>query len=250
MTSEHTGVDSGDHAPAVRLGGWLHIPSGFGTEIMAAAGYDWLCIDRQHGLIGESDMFDMIRAMAGTGVEPAVRVSSVSAGEIGRALDAGAVTIIVPNIVSVDETVTAAQACAFMPQGRRSFAATRSKLFGAPTVQCFAMIETAAALEQLDEIAAIPGLTGLFVGPADLRRALLFDDAAVRAAVRKVGQACADHGLVAGAFVGGADIAGWCEMGYTFLALDSDSTLLLAAATDLLARARTSRSTDAGPAAT
>lgn len=249
MTSEHTGADQGDHAQAVQLGAWLHIPSGFGTEIMAAAGYDWCCIDRQHGLIGESDMFDMIRAIAGTGVEPAVRVSSANAGEIGRALDAGAVTIIVPNIVSVDEAVTAAQACTFMPQGRRSFAATRSKLFGAPTVRCFAMIETAAALEQLNDIAATPGLTGLFVGPADLRRALLFDDAAVRAAVREVAQACADHGLVAGAFVGGADVAGWCDLGYTFLALDSDSTVLFAAATDLLARARTSLSSDAGRAA-
>jgi 4-hydroxy-2-oxoheptanedioate aldolase len=222
----------------VALGAWLHIPSGFGAEIVSAGGFDWCCIDRQHGLIDEGDMFDMIRAISGVGIEPVVRVSGANASEIGRALDAGASTIIVPNVVSLDEAVTATQACAFMPDGRRSFAATRSKLFDPPAVRCMVMIETAPALEHLAQIAALPGLAGLFVGPADLRRALRFDDEAVATALRRVAGICAEHGLVPGAFVGTADISEWCSLGYRFLALDSDSNLLFSSATSLLARAR------------
>jgi 4-hydroxy-2-oxoheptanedioate aldolase len=232
-------MNPGSMNETVAIGSWLHIASGFGAEIMSAGGFDWSCIDRQHGLIDDGDMFDMIRAISGMGIEPVVRVSSANAGEIGRALDAGATTIIVPNIVSVDEAVIAVEACSFMPEGRRSFSTTRSKLFSSrATVRCMVMIETASALDQLPQIAGVRGLAGLFVGPADLNLALLSDEEAVKTAIRRVADICAENNLVAGAFVGSEDVARWVALGYSFLALNSDSNLLLAAATELVSRAR------------
>ena len=222
------------------LGAWLHIPSGFAAELLATAGFDWCCIDRQHGLIGESDMFDMIRAIAGRGIEPAVRVSGAAPAEIGRALDAGASTVIVPNISSLAEAEAAAAACHFQPEGRRSYATTRSKAVPpGRSPRCFLMIETAPALALVDEIAAIRGVAGMFIGPADLLRALDDDPQALAAAVDRVAATCRSQGLEAGAFLGDGDVTTWGDLGFSFLALASDSVLLHSAATELVKRCRT-----------
>jgi 4-hydroxy-2-oxoheptanedioate aldolase len=228
------------------LGGWCHIPGGFAAEVMGAAGFDWCLVDRQHGLIGEAEMFDMLRALAISATPSFVRVSQTDHGEIGRALDAGAHGIVVPQVGSVEEARAAVAACRYSPTGGRSLGPSRLKLYGRAdplqanaSVICLPMIESRAGLEALEEIADVEGVDGLFVGPGDLGLELGIAGEEFDAVLRRIARACADRGKLAGAFgMGAARIPGWIELGYSFLAVDSDASFLLAAARAALSESR------------
>src|SRR5688500_7695108 len=88
-------------SPAV--GAWCTIGNGLVGELLGATGVDYVCIDRQHGLITEGELFALLTALAAAPVTPVVRVSSNEPGEIGRALDAGAGAVIVPMVDSAEE---------------------------------------------------------------------------------------------------------------------------------------------------
>jgi 4-hydroxy-2-oxoheptanedioate aldolase len=228
------------------LGGWCHIPGGFAAEVLAAAGFDWILVDRQHGLIGEPELFDMLRALSISGTPSFVRVSQTDHGEIGRALDAGAHGIVVPQVDSVQEARAAAAACRYAPTGARSIGPSRLKFYGRAdpaaanaSVVCLAMIESQAGLDAAEAIADVDGIDGLFVGPADLGLSTGLQGAAFDDALRRVAAVCAERGKLAGAFgMGAARIPGWIELGYSFLAVDSDATFLLEAARAALSDAR------------
>ena len=229
------------------LGGWCHIPGGFSAEIAAAAGFDWCCVDRQHGMLGEAEMIEMVRALTLTGTPTLVRVSGCERAEIGRALDAGADGVIVPVIGSAAEARAAAEACAFPPDGSRSWATTRSKLYqdipdpevSNRSITCLPMVETAGALREVEEIAMLPGVDALFAGPADLRIELGLSEAELEEACRSVVGACAAAEKPAGVFAGGADRVGyWLDLGFEVVAIQSDSALLLGAAREAVASGR------------
>lgn len=230
----------------ITLGGWCQLPGGFAAEVMGAAGFDWCLIDRQHGLIGEAEMFDMLRALTISGTPAYVRVSQTDHGEIGRALDAGAHGVVVPQVGSVQEARAAVAACRYAPQGSRSIGPTRARLHGTAgtqeanaTVLCLPMIESRAGLDAVEAIADVDGVDGLFVGPADLGLDLGIEGEAFDAVLRRIATACHDRGKLAGAFGMGAErIVGWVGLGYEFLAIDSDATFLLTAARDALSAAR------------
>jgi len=235
------------------LGGWLHIPSGFAAEVMAAAGFDWCLIDRQHGLIGEAEMFDMLRALSISGTPSFVRVPRTDHAEIGRALDGGAHGVVVPQVDSADEARMVVRACRYAPDGARSIGPSRLKLYGRAdpkeanaSVLCLPMIESRAGLEAVEEIAAVEGVDGLFVGPADLGLDLGLQGDALDDVLRRIAQACAAQGKLAGAFgMGAARIPRWIELGYEFLAVDSDATFLLGAARAAVSDARRALPQDA-----
>jgi 4-hydroxy-2-oxoheptanedioate aldolase len=220
------------------LGGWLHIPGGFAAEVMAAAGFDWCLVDRQHGLIGEADLFDMLRALSISGTPAFVRVSQIDHGEIGRALDAGAAGVVVPQVDSEQQARVAAAACRYAPAGRRSVGPARARLYGTADPQaanervlCLPMIESRAGLDAVETIADVDGVDGLFVGPSDLALDTGLQGAELDDALRRIAGVCRERGKLAGAFGGGADrITWWLELGYEFLAVDSDAALLLSAA--------------------
>lgn len=191
------------------LGGWCALPSAVSAEAVARSGYDWVCIDMQHGVSDYANACEMIRAVDLTGAVPIVRVPWNEPGIIGRVLDAGALGIIVPMIQTVDDAKRAVEAGLYPPLGRRSFGPLRVALRDGPDyfktanerVGVFPMIETSDALASVDKILAVPGVTGAFVGPADLSVALglapadndgaaLFDDALTRivAACRGAGK--------------------------------------------------------------
>jgi 4-hydroxy-2-oxoheptanedioate aldolase len=229
------------------LGGWCHLPGSFSAEIIASAGFDWCCVDRQHGMIDEGSLFDMVRVLDLAGTPPLVRVSSSDPYEIGRALDAGARGVIVPVIRSVAEAERAASACRFASEGIRSWATTRLKLRQAvpdplavnDSTVCLVMIETREGLRDVSAIAELPGVDGLFVGPADLRLELDLDAEGLREACRAVVEACRANGKVAAVFAGGSEhVQDWFAQGFELIAIDSDSVLLLAAARDAVAAAR------------
>ena len=162
------------------INGWCSMPGGFSAELMAGMGWDTVTVDTQHGLIGYSEMLAMLQAISTTAATPLVRVSWNQPGEIMRALDAGAYGVICPMINDAAECAAFVQACRYPPDGFRSSGPTRAVVYGGAGYHAeanaemltFAMIETAAGLENLDAIVATPGLDGVYVGPSDLSLAM------------------------------------------------------------------------------
>ncbi|MEM7301799.1 MAG: aldolase/citrate lyase family protein [Pseudomonadota bacterium] len=158
------------------LNGWLSIPSGFSAEIVASQGYDSVTIDMQHGMIEFGDCLTMLQAMAASRTTPLVRVPWLEPGIVMKVLDAGAYGVICPMVNTREQAERLVSYLRYPPDGNRSFGPTRA-LFSAGSdyasaansqVICLAMIETAEAMENLDEIVATPGLDGVYIGPADL----------------------------------------------------------------------------------
>lgn len=191
------------------LGAWLMIPSAASAEEVARAGFDYCCIDMQHGLVDYPSAVEMIRAIQLGGASPFVRVPWNEPGIIAKMLDAGAQGIIIPMVNSVAEAEAAVAACKYPPVGSRSHAPTRGARnfaladLNASTV-CAPMIETRQALDALDDILKVPGLDAVYVGPSDLSVSLglgpgnsdgeeAFDDALAR-----VVSACESHRIIPG----------------------------------------------------
>ena len=157
-------------------GAWLSLPDAHAAETMAQAGFDYLCVDMQHGVIGYAEAVHMLRAIGTGDSTPFVRVPWNEPGIIGKMLDAGAYGIIIPMVNTPDEAADAVAACRYAPAGRRSYGPNRVAYYaGADYYQhadreiaCIPMIETAGAVECLDDILAVPGIDAVYVGPADL----------------------------------------------------------------------------------
>lgn len=162
--------DSGDTA----VGGWVNMPSPIGAEIMAGLDLDYICIDMQHGLIDYSDALALLASITGRSVTPVIRVPWNAPNHIGKALDAGAMGVIVPMVNSEDECRQAVEAASYPPTGRRSYGPTRAMIVEGPEyftearVAVIPMIETAEALANLDAILSVEGTSAVYVGPADL----------------------------------------------------------------------------------
>ncbi len=157
------------------LGVWLNMADSQVTEIATAAEYDWVCIDLQHGLAEMSDLPRLLPIVEKTGTFKMVRVLSNDAAVIGRVLDLGADGVIVPMIDTVEQAAAAAAACRYPPTGSRSCGPTRAMAYDPKylahandAVMCVVMIETAEGFANVSEIAALPGVDALFVGPVDL----------------------------------------------------------------------------------
>lgn len=225
------------------LNGWSVIPGGFLAEVMASLGWDALTIDMQHGIIGQPDMVAMLQAISTTAITPMVRLAANDATLIGQALDAGAMGVICPLINSPEEAARFVAACRYPPHGVRSSGATRAMIYagfdyGAAAndqVLKFAMIETADALRRLDEIAATPGLDGLYIGPSDLSLALGGtqgfdkDEPHMLEAYAAIAAACQRNGLTAGIHTASPAFAGrMAAMGFRFITLVGDFNFILA----------------------
>jgi 4-hydroxy-2-oxoheptanedioate aldolase len=181
------------------------------AETLALAGFDYLYLDQQHSVGGLASPVEMLRATARTGTTALVRVAANDPVLIGRALDAGAEGVIVPNVESVEAARRAAAAAHYPPGGVRSWGPTRSAFGLGPDpatvngrVLCLVMIETAEGVANAREITAVPGVHGVYVGPGDLAVSLGLDpvtgprDERHRAAVAEIVAACEAAGIAAG----------------------------------------------------
>jgi 2-keto-3-deoxy-L-rhamnonate aldolase RhmA len=215
------------------LGGSAHLGAG-SIPALAAAGYDWIWMDCQHGPYDEGDAAAVLRGLVGAPFAVAVRVSHNDAAAIGRVLDAGADAVIVPLVDSAQEAADAVAACRYPPAGVRSFGPGRSDLgFDLDVLEgraaCFVMVESANALRDVDAIAAVEGLAGIVVGPIDLGISLGVAprDAAgserVFAALAEIHAACERAGIVPGVVGLGAEHARRCvELGFRFVGVGAD----------------------------
>jgi 4-hydroxy-2-oxoheptanedioate aldolase len=158
------------------LNGWLSIPSSWTAELMAHQGWDSLTVDTQHGLIGYDVALPMLQAISTTSTMPLARVAWNEPAGIMKLLDAGAFGIICPMINTRAEAEAFVGACRYAPQGYRSAGPTRASIYaGADYLQqanasiiTLAMIETAQAVQNVDDIMSVTGLDGIYIGPSDL----------------------------------------------------------------------------------
>lgn len=233
------------------VGGWCVIPSPFSAELMGRAGYDWVCIDMQHGLVGYDALVPMLQALQGTGTPSLVRVPWNSPDHIMKALDAGAQGVVVPMVNSVADARAAVGACRYPPDGYRSWGPIRASFANSSfnpawanrDVVCVVMIETAAAVANAGEILSVPGIDAVYVGPNDLAVTHgMTPDARVTDArheelVLGIKRACDQAGVVAGIHCSGWDTAArWREHGFRMLNIDSDAVFLGAGAREVLRR--------------
>jgi 4-hydroxy-2-oxoheptanedioate aldolase len=235
------------------IGSWATIGNGVSAELMGRAGLDFVALDGQHGGIDWHNMADTLRAVELGGTQTLVRVPWCTADYIMRTLDLGAGGVIVPMVSNAQQAAEAAQACRYPPHGNRSFGKVRS--YYSPegeTIEplCFVMIETAEAMENLDAIAATPGVDGLFVGPVDLALSLghglsLQMSDAILDACRKVIEAAGRHGVIPGcAALGNDNARQLAAIGTRFIAIGSDSGFVRAGAAATVALARELRGDD------
>jgi 4-hydroxy-2-oxoheptanedioate aldolase len=220
------------------VGGWLSVPSSYTAEIMAHQGFDWLCIDAQHGVIDYAAAVPMLQAISTTETVPFVRVPWNEPSVIMKYLDAGAYGVIVPMVNSKEEAERAVAACRYPPLGMRSHGPNRVNLYAGPgysqeandEVACVIMIETAEALENLDAILGVPGVDACYIGPADLSLALGLpprgdnDDPRHKAAVARIREAAVRHGIAPGIHCASAAFAAEkAAEGFLMITLTSDA---------------------------
>jgi 4-hydroxy-2-oxoheptanedioate aldolase len=227
------------------LGGWCSIPSAFSAELMGRSGFDWVCVDTQHGLIGYDQMTLMLQGLAITRTPAFVRVPWNAPDHIMKALDAGAEGIIVPMVSSAADAAAAVAASRYPPDGTRSWGPVRAALdvpgyspqAGNRRTVLAVMIETPGGVENVDEILAVPGVDAVYIGPADLALshgmapALDVTDPVHRGLIETVLAACKRHQVTAGIHCDRADtVRRWWDAGFEMCTLASDATLMRAAA--------------------
>jgi 4-hydroxy-2-oxoheptanedioate aldolase len=233
------------------VGAWCMMPNGFGAEVLAAAGFDYVCIDWQHGILGYDALPPMLTAMMRFPVTRVVRVPENNATVIAKALDAGAQAIIVPLVSSPEEAERAAAACHYPPGGIRSYGPIRPAVLGEdPTATdaatlCLPMIETREGLDAAEEICAVNGVDGIYIGPSDLALSLglqpfaAFGEREHADAIERVRKACAAKGIAAGIHLySGAQAVPYITAGFRMVTVAVDAALVALAARNELAAAR------------
>jgi 4-hydroxy-2-oxoheptanedioate aldolase len=232
-------------------GAWLLLPDPVGAELITASGMDFVCIDLQHGLMGDAVALSMVQAVAASGASPLIRVVRNDPAVIGRALDLGAHGVIVPNVDTPEQAAAAVAACRYPPGGVRSYGPVRTPVALGPSlaelddVACVVMIESAQAVAAAVNIAATPGVDAMYVGPSDLGLSLGFgpqvaaDDPRLRTALGAVRTAGDRAGIPVGIHaVAGRTAARLRAAGFRLVTVASDAELLIAGSALALRTAR------------
>jgi 4-hydroxy-2-oxoheptanedioate aldolase len=158
------------------LNAWLSIGSSYSAEILAHLPYDAVTVDLQHGMFDLETALGMLQAVSTSKAVPMVRVPDNDPWVIQKLLDMGAYGVICPMIDTREQCEAFVRAMRYPPQGERSFGPARGLLYGGEdyakraneTLLSWAMIETETALANCEAIAAVEGLSGLYIGPSDL----------------------------------------------------------------------------------
>ena len=215
-------------------------------ESLSRSGLDYVIIDTEHGCFSEETTADLIVAAERNGLIPFVRIGDTRRPYVLRMLDIGARGLIVPNIRSVDQVKELVTHAKFPPVGNRGYCPNRTTGWGADAwsqdvqqymAECnrrcklIPQCETREALERIEEIAALPGVDGIFVGPCDLSIdlgiPLEFDNPVLIAAVERILRACRENGKESVIFAGNmADAVKWAEKGYDSIAYSLDASVL------------------------
>jgi len=232
----------------LQIGLWSTLCSPMGAEIIAHSGFDWIVLDTEHAPNELPGLVAQLQAMGRGTAAPVVRAAWNDAVLIKRILDIGTQSILLPYIQTVEEARRAVQAVRYPPLGIRGVSSSsRASQYGrvkdylvqADAQICLLVqIETQAALSQLEAIAAIDGVDGVFIGPADLSASLGHlgniqhpdTQSAIQEAARRLKQLGKPAGILTGVE---ADARRYIEWGYNFVAVGADTTLLARSADEL-----------------
>ncbi len=239
-------------APGARIGLWLGLADPYAAELCATAGFDWLLIDGEHGPNDLRSMLGALQAVAPYPSHPVVRIPQGDAVLIKQVLEIGATTLLVPMVETAAQARDLVRATRYPPQGVRGVGSglARSSRWGArpdylqqanDSVCLLVQVETASALAQLDAIAAVEGVDGVFIGPADLSASMghLGDPGhpdvqrAIDSAIDRILAAGKAPGILA---VDDALARRYIGMGARFVAVGVEATLLARAARALATR--------------
>ncbi|OBA61283.1 aldolase [Mycobacterium sp. 1100029.7] len=230
-------------------GGWITGPTVIGPEEFARAGYDYVGFDAQHGYLDDADIAGILRRLEHVPIATAVRLPNADPAPIGRVADAGADAVFIAMIESAGQAAAAVAATRYPPAGVRSFGPLRASMGVDPAahedrVSVFVMIETAAALANLRDIFAVDGLTGIYIGPADLAISMGHEPVGstrhpeVRDAIISVHRAATDAGLVTGIHANdGRTGHAMAQLGFQMITLAAESQALRRGATEHLREA-------------
>lgn len=242
-------------AGEVQLGTWMMTGSDTVAEAMATVGFDFLVLDQEHVPVDSLDAIRIDRAIRNTSNKtvPLYRLAWNDVVLIKRALDGGANSLMVPFINSAEEAKVAVEAAYYPPLGKRGFAAVhRASMYGSNTdflreaneELCFILqMETPEAIDNMEEIAAVKGITGFFIGPGDMSAAMGHtgnpSHPEVQAKIAEGLDKAKTLGLPCGIVGGTPELANkYQEMGFSFVALGSDMSYLMARAKEQLAAIR------------
>jgi len=223
-----------------QIGIWSSLCSHISAEVLSDAGFDWVLLDSEHSPNELPIVQNQLDAMIGSSAEPIVRPAWNDTVLIKRFLDIGARTLLLPYVQNAEEARRAVAATRYPPQGVRGVSGcTRANRYGRikdyfkrvhDELCVLVQVETRAAMANLEEIAAVEGVDGVFIGPNDLAADMgylgnwqhpevwkVMEDAARR--IKKAGKA-------PGILVGEADGKRCLDMGYLFVAVGSDLVML------------------------
>jgi 4-hydroxy-2-oxoheptanedioate aldolase len=242
------------------FGAWLSSPSSVNAEVAAQVGFDYVCCDNQHGALDYQVTVSMIQAIELGGGNPIVRVPWNEPGIIGKVLDAGAQGVIVPMVNTAEEAASVVRSACYPPIGARSFGPMmvggRVRNYASMAndiVAVVPMVETVEALRNLDEILATPGISAVYVGPADLSFSLGLppqnndDRSEFTEALLRITSACRNAGVVPGIHASGALAERRLEQGFRMITVSADVLSMRRGMAEELAQ---SRGAATGPKAT
>jgi 2-keto-3-deoxy-L-rhamnonate aldolase RhmA len=230
-------------AREVTLGSWIQIGHPACAEVMARAGFDWACVDLEHGAIDLETTADLFRALGGFDCVPVARLPLNDPIWIHRTLDAGARGLIIPMVKTAAEAEAAVREAKYPPRGVRGFGYSRANLYGTDFEDYIAsandeialvmQIEHKDAIGNLDAILRVEGVDGVFIGPLDLSGSMgitgKLDHPQMLAALEKYRAACRAHQKSAGLHIirpGEENVRRALDEGYTMLALGLDNVFM------------------------
>lgn len=233
----------------VALGTWVTIGNPDVAEILANLDFDWLVFDTEHSPLSIETVEAMIQATSGTDVVPFIRVAWNDVVLIKRALDIGAYGVVVPWVNNRDDAAKAVKATQYPPKGVRGAGPRRSALYGLDTEDYFikaeteiltiVQIETTEAVNKIDEILTVDGVSLFFIGPTDLSTSLGIrgqqSHPKFLEALEKVLEAGRKYGVPGGIMTyNNEQVQKAFELGFKFISLTSDFRLLIKGADSFL----------------
>ena len=252
-------------APGAQIGLWLGLADPYAAELCATAGFDWLLIDGEHGPNDLRSMLGALQAVAPYPSHPVLRIPHGDTTLIKQVLEIGATTLLVPMVETAAQARELVRATRYPPQGVRGVGSglARSSRWSAhprylheanDRVCLLVQVETASALQQLDEIAAVDGVDGVFIGPADLSASMGYLGNAGHPEVLRAIDGAITRILAAGKAPGilalDPAFARHCiALGARFVAVGVEATMLARAARELSAQFKTAGAAAGAPAA-
>ncbi|KAL1302872.1 hypothetical protein AAFC00_003200 [Neodothiora populina] len=242
------------------FGAWQMFPGSNLSRTLARCGPDWICVDTEHGNISDDHMHECVAAIAACGVSPIVRVAANEAWMVKRALDAGAHGVIVPLIHTADDAKKVVSSTKFPPLGTRGFGSPFAmEKFHSSTpisqgeyltqandaIVTVVQIETKEALANIHEIAAVPGVDSLLIGPFDLGNNLGFPilqgkmHEELKRAIDTIHEAAKKAGKTTGIYcTSGEQAQEYADRGFDMISAVTDVAALAGACNAALSKAK------------